>query len=218
MKKVKLTLKEFEQFDIEKQADIIEKQTKQLLKKLPSLKKNLALYDDVSDELYNLSYDELSLYGETYSRALRSGEISTSSSKQGMTRFVQKLLNYNRKTIKELAQEYAEKRMDSFLETIKNNGSMAEQDYAQELIDALSEEDKIAFTRSKYFLDTDNWSSEQFLQEYDDEEYSIMTLKLEQFMMTRGYSTSNIYNQAYYGVNTNTLHPSSRGGKVKVKK
>lgn len=216
MKKLKFTFEEFEKLDIEKQAEIIENQTKQLLKKLPSLKKNLSLYDDTTDELYNLTPDELSLYGETYARALRGGEISTPSSKLGYKRFVKRLLNYNARSIKELAVEYANRRMDSFMDTIRKNGSLAEIEYAESLYDQMSDEDKIAFTRSKYFLDTDNWGSEQFMQNFQDSEYSMMTLKLELFMMNKGYSTDNIYNQAYYGSDAKTIRPSSRG-KVRKK-
>lgn len=216
MKKLKLTFEEFEKFDIEKQAEIIEKQTKELLKKLPSLKKNLSLYDDTTDELYNLTPDELSLYGETYARAIRGGEISTPSSKLGYQRFVKRLLNYNTRSIKELAVEYATRRMDSFMDTIRKNGSLAEIEYAESLYDQMSDEDKVAFTRSKYFLDTDNWGSEQFMQNFQDSEYSMMTLKLELFMMNKGHSTENIYNQAYYGSDANTIRPSSRG-KVRKK-
>lgn len=217
MKKEKITFEEFEKFDIEKQAEIIEKQTKQLLKKLPSLKKNLSLYDDATDELYNLTPDELSLYGETYARAIRGGEISTPSSKLGYQKFVRRLLNYNARSIRELAIDYASRRMDSFMETIKNNGSLAEIEYAEKLFEEMSDDDKIAFTRSKYFLDTDNWGSEQFIQAYQDNEYSMMTLKLELFMMNKGYDTENIYNQAYYNSNEMTNRPSSRSGKIRKK-
>lgn len=211
MKKLKLTFEEFEKFDIERQAEIIEKQTKQLLKKLPSLKKNLSLYDDTTDELYNLTPDELSLYGETYARAIRGGEISTPSSKQGYQRFVKRMLNYNARSIKELALEYANRRMDSFMNTIRENGSLAEIEYADSLYKEMSDADKIAFTRSKYFLDTDNWNSKDFKKAFQEDEYSMMTLKLELFMMSRGYHTDNIYNQAYYGSDEQTVRPSSRG-------
>ena len=217
-KKVKLlTFEEFEKFDIEKQAEIIERETKKLLKRLPSLKKNLSLYDDNTDELYNLTPDELSLYGETYARAIRGGEITTPSSKLGYQKFVKRLLNYNARSIKELALDYANKRMDSFMETIRNNGSLDEIQYAEQLYEEMTDEDKIAFTRSKYFLDTDNWGSEQFIQDFQDAEYSMMTLKLELFMMNKGYDTDNIYNQAYYGSDAKTNRPSTRGGKIRRK-
>lgn len=218
-KKLKLlTLEEFEKLDIEKQAEIIQKETQKLLKKLPSLKQNLSLYDDTTDELYNLTPEELSLYGETYAKAIRGGEITTPSSKLGYRKFVKRLLNYNARSVKELAVEYASKRMDSFMETIRNNGSIAEVEYAEELFAQMSDDDKIAFTRSKYFLDTDNWSSEQFIQEYQDNEYSMMTLKLELFMMNKGYDTENIYNQAYYNSDAKTIRASTRGGKIRKKR
>lgn len=212
-----LTIEEFEKFDIEKQAEIIERETRKLLKKLPTLKKNLSLYDDTTDELYNLSPEELSLYGETYARAIRGGEISTPSSKMGYKQFVKRLLNYNARSIRELSLEYADRRMDSFMETIRNNGTIEEVEYAEELFDQMTDDDKIAFTRSKYFLDTDNWGSEQFIQEFQDNEYSMMTLKLELFMISRGKDTENIYNKAYYETDDVISRPSSRGGKIKKK-
>ena len=70
----------------EEQAKEIEKQTKELLKRLPTLKKQLKMYGDVSSEMYNLTSDEVSLMGSSYASAVRGGEITAPSSKQAYSR------------------------------------------------------------------------------------------------------------------------------------
>ena len=205
---------EFEKFDIDKQIEFIENETRKLLKKLPKLRKNLSTYDDVSDELYNLEPEQLRIYGETYAKALRGGELTTPSSKEGFNRFINQLINYNSKSIKQIAIETAERRMDSFMKNIHEHGSQAEIQYADYLYSMMTDTDKISFTRSKYFLDNDNWGSEQFAKFSEDVtgEYSIMTMKLELFMISKGHETKNIYNIKYHGENKVVTRKSSTKG------
>ena len=73
---------DFFKLSAEEQAKVIERETKKLIARLPSLKKNLKMYGAVSDELYNLTEDEVSTIGTTYAKAVRGGEISTPSSKR----------------------------------------------------------------------------------------------------------------------------------------
>ena len=214
-----LKFEEFEKFDIEKQAEIIERETRKLLKKLPKIRKNLSAYDDTSDELYNLEQEQLELYGKTYASALRGGELTTPSSIEGYQRFVKQLLKYNSKSIKELAIDTANNRMESFMKNIRENGSLAEIQYAEQLFSQMNDYDKIAFTRSKYFLDTDNWGSEQFSKFTEDYtgEYSIMTMKLELFMISKDKNTRNIYNKTYHNTDEVVSRKSSTKGQKRKK-
>ena len=188
---------DFFKLSAEEQAKAIEKETKKLLDRLPTLKKNLKMYGEVSDELYNLEPEEVEQIGSTYARAVRGGEISTPSSQRAYQKFIKDLRRYTRPSIQEISKAVADKRMDSWMETIKSHGSLAEQEYAEKLIEQMDDEDKLAFTRSRYFLDTDNWNSQDtFVKEVGDEEYSIMTLKLELFMEGRNKDTDGLYEQA----------------------
>lgn len=187
----KFNINSFLKLSPEEQAKTIEKQTKELIKKLPALKKQLKMYNDVSDEMYNLTQEEVELQGTTYAKAVRGGEITTPSSKKAYREFISNLRKYARTDISQLAQQTASVRMESWLEHIK--GSSTEEDiaYAQELYNSLSDEEKLSFTRSKFFMDS---SYMYMVTEEDGRQYSIQTLKLELFLEeNRGKSTKHIY-------------------------
>lgn len=179
----------------EEQASFIERETKKLIKRLPTLKKNLQMYGEVSSELYNLSAEEIDLIGTTYSRAVRRGEVSTPSSQQAYNKFVNDLRKYARMDMKQLAIQTSEKRLDSWLEHLKANGSDKEVEYAQELLNSMTDEQKMGFTLSKFFLDVANWSSEGFIKNTDEGEYSEQVLELELYCEKQGIQTRNIYNR-----------------------
>lgn len=188
----------------EEQARYIERETKNLIKRLPSLKKNLQMYGEVSDELYNMSADELELIGRTYSRAIRGGEISTPSSKKAYQNFVRSLQKYSRGNIKELAIRTANERMESWLNNVRANGTTEEIAYAEDLVNSMTDSEKLGFTRSKYFLDTENWgSTDTFNKNTDVGQYSIQVLKLELYLQEHGHITRNIYG--------NYVNPNKKG-------
>lgn len=181
----------------EQQAKEIERETAKLIKRLPELKKKLKMHNEVSSELYNLTEEEVSTIGSTYANAVRSGEITTPSSKQAYQKFVKSLRRYARHNINEIAQRITKNRLDSWLETIKNNGSQAEYDYAVELLGKMSEEEKQGFTRSSYFIDNVNWASTQtFVFNTQEGEYSLQVLGLENYLVAHTQiDTNKIYNR-----------------------
>ena len=187
----KLNLENFLKLSPEEQAKYIERQTNALIKKLPNLKQQLKMYGETSDELYNLSEEEVSLMGSTYSRAVRGGEITTPSSKKAYSQFIRNLTKYTRTDIRQLALETAEQRMDSWIEHIKASSTEGDIEYAQELLNSMTDEEKMGFTRSKYFMDS---SYMYAVTEEDGVQYSIQTLKLELYLEElRGKSTRHIY-------------------------
>lgn len=188
----------FTNWSAEEQAKFVEEETKNVIKRLPKLKSALQMYGEVSDELYNMSSEELELMGTTYSHALRGGEISTPSSKKAYQDFVNKLRKYSRTSIKELAVKTAEERLESWLNHVRANGSKEEIDYAEKLIGEMSDNEKIGFTKSKYFLDVENWGSEGFVQDTDAGQFSIQVMKLELYLINKGHTTDNIYNTKFY--------------------
>lgn len=187
----KFNLNAFLKLSPEEQAKSIEKETKELIKRLPNLKKQLKMYGDTSDELYNLNTDELDLIGSTYARAVRSGEITTPTAKASYNKFIQNLRKYARVDIGTLARQTADARMDSWIEHIDGASFDADKEYAHTLFDSMTEEEKLGFTRSKYFMDS------QYMYEVVDvsgNKYSIQTLKLELYLKERrGKEFDNIY-------------------------
>ena len=175
----------------EEQAKSIERQTKELLNRLPALKKKLKMYGETSDELYNLERDEVELMGRTYAKAVRGGEITTPSSKQAYRNFINNLRRYTKTDLGQLAKETADQRMDSWLEHIKAGSTDADSEYAEELFNSMTDEEKLGFTRSKYFMDS---SYMYAVTEEDGKQYSIQTLKLELYLEeVRDKSTRHIY-------------------------
>lgn len=198
IKGYKKPLSSFFSWSKEEQAEFIERETKNVIKRLPKLKSALQMYGEVSDELYNMSSEELQLIGTTYSRAVRSGEISTPSSKRAYQNFIGKLKKYSRMSIKELAEQTAEMRMQSWLDHVRANGSMEEIAYAEKLVESMTLSEKIGFTRSKYFLDTENWGSEGFVQSTNEGVYSIQVMKLELYLQEKGHVTEDKYHSLFY--------------------
>lgn len=187
----KLDINSFLKLSPEKQAKSIEKQTQELIKRLPALKRKLKMYGETSDELYNLNEDEVSLMGSTYARAVRGGEITTPSSKKAYQNFIRNLRKYTRTDLGQLARETADVRMESWLDHIKEGSTDADSEYAQELYNSMTEEEKLGFTRSKYFMDS---SYMYAITEEDGKQYSIQTLKLELYLEeVRGKTTRHIY-------------------------
>ena len=185
----------FTKWSAEEQARFVEKETKNVIKRLPKLKSALQMYGEVSDELYNMSSEELQLMGTTYSRAVRGGEISTPSSKKAYQDFIRKLRKYSRTSVRELAIQTAEERLESWLNNVRANGSADDIEYAEEMIAGMTDNQKIGFTLSKYFLDVENWGSEGFVQDTGVGVYSIQVLKLELYLQQyEGQQTRNIYN------------------------
>lgn len=195
MKKIEINLERFLKLPKDKQAKIVEEETKRVIQRLPQLKASLKMYDEKSNELYNLNRDELDLIGSTYSKAIRGGEISTPSSKRAYNSFVKNLIKYSRMPINILANLTAEQRMENWLNTIRNNSKNPKEiEYAEQLVASMSVEDKVGFTRSKYFLDNENWNSlETFLVDTDDGMYSIQVLKLELYLEEKGYKFDSVY-------------------------
>ena len=187
----KFSVDAFLKLSPEEQAKSIERETKQLLKRLPTLKKQLKMYGDTSDELYNLKSDELELIGSTYANAVRRGEITTPSAKASYNKFVSSLRKYARIDISSLARQTAEQRMDSWIEHIDASSNESDSEYAHELLESMTDEEKLGFTRSKYFMDS---SYMYMVAEEDGVQYSIQTLKLELYLEeVRGKSTRSIY-------------------------
>lgn len=177
----------------EEQAKAIERETQRLLNRLPSLKDKLSMYNEVSDEMYNLSPEEVEFQGLRQAQAVRTGEITTPTGKQAYNNFVKNLHRYARRNIHDLAVESAEMRMKSWLDNIKSHASQDEIDYAEELVNSMSENEKIGFTRSKYFLDVGDWNSDNFQQYIEEYDYSIMTQKLELYLKKKGHKTGDTY-------------------------
>ena len=204
----------------DEQAKFIERETKNVIKRLPKLKSSLQMYGEISDELYNMTAEEIELAGTTYSRAIRSGEISTPSSKRSYQDLISKLRKYSRTSIKELAVQTAEQRLESWLANVRANGTLEEIQYAEELLAGMTENQTIGFTLSKYFLDVENWNSDETF-EVDTGEgiYSIQVLKLELYLQQyEGHETRDIYNRKV-AKDSDTSKPRgyARGKKGKVK-
>ena len=188
---------DFFKLSAEEQAKQIEKETKKLLERLPELKKKLKMYNEVSSELYNLEPEEVELIGSSYAQAVRSGEITTPTSKQAYNKFIKDLRRYTRRSIADIAKEVAERRLDSWLDTIKEHASQAEIDYVTSLLNEMTDEQKQGFTRSQYFVDNVNWVSDSsFVIDTNEGEFSIQALELELYLESHtDISTRSVYNR-----------------------
>lgn len=169
----------------------VEKETAKVIKELPTLKKELSIYDDRSNEFYNLDVDEITLMSKIYRSEIRKGITST-----GQTSFLKNLEKYGSTPISELAQDYAIDRFQSFIDSHSAYSTGEEDDeYFQELVDMMTPEDILGFTRSKYFVSWVEGGSDQLVQFGEDFEYSLHTMKLELYLESKGYTTRGIYRE-----------------------
>ena len=159
----------FKELDVDKQIQWLMKQSQKVIKRLPTLKKELAVYDDKSNEMYNWDSSQIQLFSNSYSVDLTTGSISPDDS--SLNDFVSQLSKYGDTGIGELRIMATEQRIDSFLESlIKSGASQFEIDYVEELLNSMTDRQKEAFTKSKLFWDSGEYGSEgiqQFLDLYD---------------------------------------------------
>lgn len=218
MAKKQFSINSFMQLSPEKQAQAIERETNKLIARLPSLKKHLKMYNETSDEMYNLSQEEVEFQGIRYAKAVRGGEISTPSSQRAYQNFIKNLYKYTRPNIGDIAKEVGEKRFNSWWDTLKEHATDEDLAYANYLIMQMSEKDKLGFTRSKYFIDNANWNSKDtFEKGFDEGMISIQTLELELYVQKNcpHITTRNIYNEQ---ISTDKKNIVRRGIRSKRKK
>lgn len=187
-------LKFFKEFTPEEQQEWVEKQTEKVLRRLPTLRKKLSLYDDKSDELYMMEGSNLQLIKNVYQK-------SGYKSKQALN-FVSELSIYGSTSIKKLIKQTTATRIESFLANIKAVGGAKEYEYAKSLLNQLTEKEKTRFVRSKYFFNNGDLSSENFVKFLNEYGVSVGVAKLEGFMLHIGKDI-NIDTTMYYGADTN---------------
>lgn len=193
-KKSPIKIDDFFKLSAEEQAKAIERETKKVLGRLPSLKKSLSVYNDTSNEMYNWRSDEIETIGMTYARAVRTGSITTPTGKQAYQHFVQNLRKYARTSIKDLALGSAKMRMESFMKHIRENSKNPDEiEKANMYYEMMSDSDILGFTRSKLFLDVGDWGSDQFQKFIQDYEYSISFVKFQEYLKQKGYDIDEIY-------------------------
>lgn len=161
----------------DKQIEWVAKETEKVLKRLPTLKKELKVYDDRSSELYNLTPEEVKLFSKVYSQSISQGNITPE-----LKEYLAQLEEYGEKEIGELTKEKTNIRIDSFLYNLKQVASEEEYIYTKNLIDNMSEKEKEMFTKSKYFFDTGNLGSTNFVKFIQENGVSVATAKLEGFL------------------------------------
>lgn len=193
----KLDINSFFKLSPEEQAKSIERETKKVIERLPTLKKRLKMYGETSTEMYNLNREEIELQGSTYAKAIRGGEITTPSSKKAYQNFIKNLQKYARTDIRQLAQETAQARIESWKEHILASSTDADSEYALEMLSTMSEDEIEGFTKSKFFMDS---SYMYMITEEDGKQFSVQTLKLELYLEeVRGKTTRHIYRDKVKG-------------------
>lgn len=175
MKKTNL-LKEFKKLTKQEQVEWIETRTKKVISRLPELKQKLTVYDDKSDELYNLESADIQLMSKVHTSRLGKGGSGGTS----LPDFLSQLERYSKTDIIQLEQETAQMRWESFLQNAKENASGdGEKEYIDRLAENMSERDIINFTRSKLFFDKGDLNSADFVKFLEQYGIGVGTAKLE---------------------------------------
>ena len=182
----------FKDLDTDKQIQWLIKHSQKVIERLPQLKKELAVYDDKSNEMYNWDKSTIELFTNTYAIDLTTGDIS--SDNKSLTDFVEQLSKYSDKGIGQLRLEATSQRIDSFLQSIKDSGGSEEElEYAKSLLDQMSDREKEAFTKSKLFWDKGDYGSEGVRTFMDLYDVTIGTANLENWCEQHGITTEQRY-------------------------
>ena len=183
----------FKELDVDKQIQWLMEQTRKVIKRLPELKRELAVYDDKSEELYNWSKSQIEVFSNTYAIDLTTGTMSESEEKS-LSEYVSQLSKYGDKGIGELRLQATEQRIESFKESLEKSGASEDEiSYVEELLDKLTDRQKESFTKSKFFWDSGEYGSEgiqQFLDLYD---VTPATANLENWCEEHGIDTERRY-------------------------
>lgn len=193
MKKVVTSLNiPFKDLDVDKQIQWLVKHSQKVIERLPQLKKELAVYDDKSNELYNWDKSSIELFTNTYSQDLATGTISSDNS--SLNDYIQQLSKYGDRGIGELRIEATEQRIESFLDSIeKAGGGEEELDYVQSLLEQMTDREKEAFTKSKLFWDSGEYGSEGLRVFMDLYDVTPATANLENWCEQHGITTDQRY-------------------------
>lgn len=168
----------------EQQIKEIERLTEEVIERLPDLKHKLTAFDDRSDELYNLTPEEIRLFSKTYTSDIESGYTS-----QGLGNFMQQLQRYGETPLEELELSVAMQRWQSFKENILQVGGESEYQYVLELESKIDKRVIVDFTRSKFFFDAGDLSSDNFVKFLNEHGVSVGLAKLETYLESRGIKT-----------------------------
>lgn len=182
----------FKDLDVDKQIQWLIKQTHKVIERLPSLKKELSVYDDKSNELYNMDKSEIELFTNTYAIDLTTGDMS--SDNENLMDYVEQLSKYGDSGIGELRLQATEQRIESFLDSIRKCGASEEElEYVQSLLDAMTDKQKEAFTKSKLFWDSGEYGSEGIRVFMDMYDVTPATANLENWCEQHNISTQQRY-------------------------
>ena len=203
-KKIKIySFEDFTKLNKRNKTKWINQQTRKIIKKLPTLKKYLTMYDDRSGELYTLSKEEIRLFSKVTRSDLEYQRINAP--------YIEDLIRYGNTSATQLLKVATEERIKSFLDNIEKVGGTEEKEYAKQLLDKLSDNQKAIFTKSKYFFDNGNNNSEDFVKFYNEYGVSVGIAKLEAFLVSRKIK---INNAKFYekGANTSKLGRRKKKG------
>lgn len=182
----------FKDLDVDKQIQWLIKHSQKVIERLPTLKKELAVYDDKSNELYNMDKSSIELFTNTYAIDLTTGDITGDNS--SLMDFVSQLSKYGDTGIGELRLEATTQRIDSFLDSIvKCGASQDEIDYVKDLLSQMSDKQKEAFTKSKLFWDSGDYGSEGIRTFMDLYDVTPATANLENWCEQHNISTEQRY-------------------------
>ena len=181
----------FKELDVDKQIQWLIEHSHKVIERLPELKRELSVYDDKSNEMYNMEKSEIELFTNTYAIDLTTGDITADN--EELSNFVGQLANYGDKGIGELRLEATESRIDSFLTSLESHASEEEVKYVKSLLDKMSDKEKEAFTKSKLFLDTGDYASEGITHFMDMYDISPATANLENWCEQHGITTERRY-------------------------
>lgn len=178
----------FKDLDVDKQIQWLIEHSQKVIKRLPQLKKELAVYDDKSNEMYNWEKSSVELFTNTYAIDLTTGDISSDNAE--LTDFVSQLSKYGDTDFEQLRLEFTEKRISSFLDSLEKSGaSQDEIDYVNSLLDKMTDSQKEAFTKSKLFWDSGDYGSEGIKVFMDLYDVTPATANLENWCEQHGITT-----------------------------
>lgn len=190
MNKIKLpSLEKLRAKSLDEQLRWVEKQTEKLIDILPTLKKELMMYDEKSNEVYMQEPTEIQLISNVYQQEISEGKYT-----KGTQEFIEDLEYYTETPLQTIIEETTEYRIEDFKLSLRKAGAnLSEIEYVERLLNKMTDEQKRAFTRSKFFWTAGVVGSEGLIDFHNKYGVTPATANLENWCNINGIEIENRY-------------------------
>lgn len=158
---------------------------KEIKRRFRLLQQELKHPADTTDSIYNMDKDTLQVAFEVYKTKARRGKLDKS-----YREFKRNVKYYATTPIKIIVSSKANDRQSMFYKRMEELGEL---DKAKELLDMLTEEERVEFFQSDYFFINRKKDSIDYLSFLNDNGVSVELARLQDYLRSKGYNVKTVF-------------------------